>query len=317
MAGTRKPPEGVPPEAQSPEELERERAESQHDGEAPAQVSNKSPLDPVQIQALRDRLDPQRIKERAGRGGGKFHYLEGHDDIRTANRIFGFGNWGKTLVEQTEIGAVEVEREGRSGGTAQRGWHVGYRSVVRFTVRGCMPTDGSGYGDGVEYGPAARVTAQELALKESETDAMKRAMIAFGDQFGLILYAKGDAEAILERDQAADQARAVTSGPVTLAEVMSRLGAYTADPGPWIKEAIVRFFEEIAEMPPTWGEVPQTIRIQAMRRLQAVVVALEATNIDPYYDASVNRELMRAEFSRAFEGIKIDGPDPFTPPIPF
>jgi hypothetical protein len=46
---------------------------------------------------------------------------------------------------------------------------------------------GSGFGNGI--GPDA-VDVHELAIKEAETDAMKRALATFGNPFGLALYDK-------------------------------------------------------------------------------------------------------------------------------
>ena len=144
-------------------------------------------------QRLEQPLDADRIKQRDGRGGGKFAYLETHDVKRTMNAIFGFDGWGYTIVTQEEITAVEVQKDNRDG------WHVGYRCIVRVHVKGFPDTDGSGYGDAVEYGQAARVTACELALKESESDALKRACTKLGDQLGLGLYEKDAAQAAERR----------------------------------------------------------------------------------------------------------------------
>jgi hypothetical protein len=148
-------------------------------------------------------LDPDRIRIRKGRGGGQFSYLAGHDVKRRASELFGFGNWGHEVVSLDEIGYVPVE--GKSG----PGVHVGYRCVVRVWItthdngveRSEYRTEGVGYGDGVEYGPAARITACELAIKEAETDGLKRAFTDLGDQFGLILYAKEDEVRRIEADR--------------------------------------------------------------------------------------------------------------------
>ena len=57
--------------------------------------------------------------------------------------------------------------------------------------------DGTGYGDGSH---ALRGKAHEAALKEAETDATKRALVPFGDPFGLALYDKEQRH--VEGDQA-------------------------------------------------------------------------------------------------------------------
>jgi Rad52/22 family double-strand break repair protein len=152
---------------------------------------------------LNQPLDPSRVKKREGRGGGMFSYLEAHDVKRTMNTLFGFDGWGYTIVAQEEFAAVEVEKGDR------RGWHVGWRCVVRLHVVGFPDTDGSGYGDGTEYGPTSRVTACELAIKESESDALKRACTKLGDQLGLGLYEKdgGAARQAAETERRQEGAR--------------------------------------------------------------------------------------------------------------
>jgi DNA recombination protein Rad52 len=131
-------------------------------------------------------LEASRIKQRAA-GGSKpaLSYLESHDVIRTANDIFGFGKWGHEVTELRLIEAVTVHNRDQKAGT-----HVGYVCIVRLTVEGCVPMSGVGYGDATEYRESAAVTAHELAAKEAESDALKRALKNFGDQFGLALYDK-------------------------------------------------------------------------------------------------------------------------------
>lgn len=134
-------------------------------------------------------LDAGRVKQRDSGRGGSVSYLETHDVIRTANDIFGFGQWGHDIIELRNLGSVTVHnRDGKAG------VHTGYVCVVRLTVNGCIPVSGVGYGDGVEYRESATVTAHELAAKEAESDALKRALKNFGDQFGLALYDKSAGE---------------------------------------------------------------------------------------------------------------------------
>lgn len=136
-------------------------------------------------------LAASRIKQRAA-GGNRpaLSYLETHDVIRTANDIFGFGGWGHEVVDLRLIPPVTVHNSDQKPGVA-----VGYVCVVRLTVEGCIPTSGIGFGDATEYRESAAVTAHELAAKEAESDALKRALKNFGDQFGLALYDKDAARA--------------------------------------------------------------------------------------------------------------------------
>lgn len=130
-------------------------------------------------------LDASRVKQREGGNGRSLSFLETHDVIRTANSIFGHGEWGHDVVELRNVGAVTVH-----GKDNKTGLHVGYVCIVKLTVNGCIPVSGVGYGDAVEYRESAAVTAHELAVKEAESDALKRALKNYGDQFGLALYSK-------------------------------------------------------------------------------------------------------------------------------
>ncbi len=143
-----------------------------------------------QAKMLAAPLDAGRVKRREGRGGGKaLSYLETHDVIRAANTIFGFGQWGHEIVELRPLPGIAVTKD------AKAGIHVGYVCIVKLTVAGCVPVSGVGYGDAVEYAQSGPVTAHELAAKEAESDALKRALKNFGDQFGLALYDKAAATA--------------------------------------------------------------------------------------------------------------------------
>jgi DNA repair and recombination protein RAD52 len=63
---------------------------------------------------------------------------------------------------------------------------------VRVTALGVV-RDGTGYGSGAmpDLGDAI-----ESAMKEAETDAMKRALMTFGNPFGLALYDKDQANVV-------------------------------------------------------------------------------------------------------------------------
>lgn len=128
-------------------------------------------------------------------------YIEGHDAIRTANEIFGIGNWSYQVKELVPLGEEPVERGDRQG------YRAGYRAVVEVEVVGIksFPVTFSdvGYGDSMEYG-GSRITVHELASKEAVTDGLKRALKNFGDQFGLSLYDKDALKDIEKRAKLAN-----------------------------------------------------------------------------------------------------------------
>lgn len=130
-----------------------------------------------QISALKEKLDGSTVKQRK-QGGSQVSYIEGHHAIREANRIFGFGEWDR-FTERMDLIQCEQQEDKR--------WKVGYIAKVRVVV-GVVVREGYGFGNGLNPDLGA---AHELAVKEAETDAMKRALMTFGDQFGLALYDKG------------------------------------------------------------------------------------------------------------------------------
>jgi len=140
-------------------------------------------MTPEQIQQLKAPLDRGRISTRK-QGGTELSYLEGWDDIATANRIFGYDQWDRELVELTQVEARDRTDE------EKKGYRASYHAKVRVTVHAEDRTTvregiGSGHGYGYSLGEAV-----ESAVKEAETDAMKRALSTWGNQFGLCLYDK-------------------------------------------------------------------------------------------------------------------------------
>jgi hypothetical protein len=113
--------------------------------------------------------------------------MEGWQVIAEANRIFGFDGWQR----QTIAVRCVAQAERPIGRDQKPGWGVTYTARVRVTVTagGLTPLirEGSGAGHGID---ADLGQAHESALKEAETDAMKRALMTFGNPFGLALYDK-------------------------------------------------------------------------------------------------------------------------------
>jgi recombination DNA repair RAD52 pathway protein len=148
-----------------------------------------SALSAEQVAALAAPLSRANVKQR-DQGRGKVSYIEGWVAIAEANRIFGFGGWQRDTVALQCVSQAE-RRIGREPSKPfdppQRdGWGVTYTARVRVVVGGIV-REGSGAGHGIDVDLGQ---AHESALKEAETDAMKRAMMTFGNPFGLALYDK-------------------------------------------------------------------------------------------------------------------------------
>lgn len=139
---------------------------------------------PEQTKALEAPLDARHVRTRR-QAGRDLSYIEGWHAIKEANRIFGFGAWDRRLLELRPL-MEPYQTNGK--------WRVSYMAQVEITVRAdgdIVVRHGCGYGSGIAQDLG---DAHESALKEAETDAMKRALMTFGNPFGLALYDKEQAE---------------------------------------------------------------------------------------------------------------------------
>src|SRR5579859_1918111 len=133
----------------------------------------------AQTRLLSGKLIRRHVRTRESRGQ-VLSYVEGWHVIAEANRVFGFEGWDREIVW-----CECVWEDGRRDPKA-----CAYAARVRIRVRAgdgivCREGSGVGHGSGFTLGEA-----HESALKEAETDAMKRALVTFGNLFGLALYDK-------------------------------------------------------------------------------------------------------------------------------
>lgn len=187
----------------------------------------------TQISALQAKLDAKHVKTRT-QAGRQLSYVEGWWAIAEANRIFGHDSWHREMVELKLVS--EKARKIGKGAYEKDGWGVTYLARVKVTV-GDVVREGCGAGHGIDSDLGA---AHESAAKEAETDAMKRALMTFGNPFGLALYDKdqanverdGDKEATVTPDGSQPNKKdplAPWKGPLTKTELMKRLRALTSD----------------------------------------------------------------------------------------
>ena len=141
-----------------------------------------------QIASLSAPLDRANVRQRE-QGRIKLSYLEGWHVIAEANRIFGFDGWQRETIEVRCVHQAERPINVRGGREQKAGWGVTYTARVRITVgtpdSAAVIREGCGAGHGIDTDLGQ---AHESALKEAETDGMKRALMTFGSQFGLALY---------------------------------------------------------------------------------------------------------------------------------
>ena len=135
-----------------------------------------------QTKALSSELSKDRIKVR-DKANIKLSYLEGFDIIDTANNIFGYGNWAYTISSLEQV-SQEVN--------SNQNVVVCYKAIVKVDVydinhNTMISRQDVGFGTGVARSLA---DAHENSAKEAVTDALKRSLRSFGNQFGNSLYDK-------------------------------------------------------------------------------------------------------------------------------
>ena len=137
-------------------------------------------LSPAVTQKLSEPLDPSLVSRRKGRGNRHFAYVEGRTAIDQANRIFGFGGWGHEVVGEVALRVIE-NLDPKTGEVRRI---RAYSATVRVTVAGAPSRTDVGFHTVAEENGEGH----ETACKGAVTDAMKRALRTFGDQFGNALY---------------------------------------------------------------------------------------------------------------------------------
>ena len=125
------------------------------------------------------------VKQRE-QGGIKLSYIESWQAISEANRIFGWDGWTR---QTQDLQLVQAEQKGDKGL-----WYVSYLAKSVVTVHG-VSREGMGFGQGIDRDLGK---THESAVKEAESDAMKRALMTFGNPFGLALYDKTQANVVKE-----------------------------------------------------------------------------------------------------------------------
>lgn len=143
-------------------------------------------LSATQIRALMGPLSSSRVSTRS-QGGRQLSYVEAWDIRATLIRLFGFGGFD---VETIESDMVRAQSRPHPNDNARLIWDVAFKCVVRLTVHatGAVYTEAAcSMQSNPDFGEAA-----DFACKTAESDALKRAAVNMGTQFGLSLYNDGD-----------------------------------------------------------------------------------------------------------------------------
>lgn len=152
-----------------------------------------------QYNALLQDLHPSRVSTRKGTGKA-LSYVEAWDVKRTLIRIFGFGGFSADVIDN------EFRYETVHTRSDKELWEVAYQATVRLRIHdlGCTYTESA-----VGSSMGSRAEAHDNAIKNAASDALKRAAIYLGTQFGLSLYNDGSTRDVvrktLTRDYADDE----------------------------------------------------------------------------------------------------------------
>lgn len=142
-----------------------------------------NPLTFEQQQALMAPLNPNRVSNRK-QGNRQLSYLEAWDVKAALIRIFGFGGFDAEVLE-SEV--LRMDRVPKNSGGEQ--WEVVCKATMRLHIHALNATY-TEVAISSQRGPDIGEVA-DFAVKTSESDALKRAAINLGTQFGLSLYDNG------------------------------------------------------------------------------------------------------------------------------
>lgn len=215
-------------------------------------------FDKQQIEDLNRPLITDSIQTRKGNGNTQLSYIAGHHAVSEANRIFGFGNWSTNIVSMHQADKTEYEKAAyKSGDKPKRMIAVAYVCQLRLTV-----TDGEdtathedvGFGNGSGAATAHGIGASiELATKEAVTDALKRCLRYYGNQFGLTLYDKEGHGAMTEEQ--AESIRPITDDQMKDLDEMMAVRSIDRE---WLMVAMRAEgfgYETLGEMTQQWFDI--------------------------------------------------------------
>jgi DNA recombination protein Rad52 len=144
-------------------------------------------------QSLKQPLDSSVVKERE-QSGMKLSYVESWYVIGQLNEVFGFDGWDR---ETTRLDLIQQDTN--QNGKARVAYTAQCVLTIRFPEGQIVRRVGTGFGNGFDSDPGK---AHESAIKEAESDAMKRAAMTLGNRFGLALYDKTKANVVNADDAA-------------------------------------------------------------------------------------------------------------------
>lgn len=166
-----------------------------------------TPITDKQLRQLTSPIKKDRVAVKQG-----MSYVEAYDIKATLIRMFGFGGFSSEVIEAKIIKAEQVEQASKNG---KMNWAVTAQATVRLSIH----QTGAVYAETAIAGSKQPdfTESADMAIKSAESDALKRAAIFLGTQFGLSLYNDGSTDDVVKVVMAPDQ----TWPPAPPAEVMA------------------------------------------------------------------------------------------------
>lgn len=174
-----------------------------------------------QYEQLLKPLNASRVAQR-NQAGISLSYLEAWDVKAHLIRIFGFGGWSADVLS-ADLAFEEKDEKGR--------WNVGYRVVMRLRLHTDEFAEDPTYTEAA-VGSATlpqRGEAHDMAIKTAESDALKRAAINLGTQFGLSLYDNGNRNDVVRATLVPPLEYATSEEPAPAAPRNEMLASWVAE----------------------------------------------------------------------------------------
>ena len=222
-------------------------------------------LNDEQYKFLCSSIDKRFVSQRS-QSGRSLSYLEAWHVKRTLIRVFGFGGFSATADEAECVS--HQEGQGKDGKNHVVCWKV----RVTLSIPSLDATY-SEYAVGSANLPSL-ADAHDMAIKTAESDALKRAAINLGTQFGLSLYDNGSLNDVVGRTLV----HTVNEEPVVVPEALGGPAVEQeeaasepdqADPAPPTPEHSERAEEFLAALRDLRGAADAD-RIQGISALKAV-----------------------------------------------
>jgi len=253
---------------------------------------------------LNEPLVVENVSKRDGTGTTKLSYLASHHVIAEANRIFGFDGWSTEILVLKQIDRTEYEKAPYKPNDEPKPMiSISYLCTLRVEVKSGETTvtkEDTGFGNGVAgfsaYGIGSCI---ELASKEAVTDALKRCMRYFGNQFGNTLYNK-DAAPL------PDMGAVELAKPVTDDQLNELRGLYEDREinDEWVETLLLteNFTGGIAGLTQDWfNHIYKLTSNYKMAEIKAKTYTDDMEKVIEMMKKSVNMNMLKATFKEAWE----------------